>query len=121
MRTMFRSSSMRLNSADPSCLKEIAELTKRQKEIRKEKNKITAKMSRDRKLAYIHNLESMLHDAKARIEVLETELTATSHDPTALKLTDSSQSTGFNLVKDEDDEGNCSALDDLPPFDSDHE
>ena len=63
----------------------------------------------------------MLHDAKARIEVLETELTATSHDPTALKLTDSSQSTGFNLVKDEDDEGNCSALDDLPPFDSDHE
>ena len=57
-----------------SCSEEIAELTKRQKEIRKEKNRITAKIARDKKVAYIHSLEDMLQEANTRIETLEANL-----------------------------------------------
>ena len=78
MRTIFRQSSKKLSSVEASCSEEIAELTKRQKEIRKEKNRITAKISRDRKVAYIQTLETLLQDAKIRIEVLEEELLAAS-------------------------------------------
>jgi hypothetical protein len=98
-------------------LEEIAELTKRQKEIRKEKNRITAKLSRDRKNAYIHSLETMLNNANSKIETLEKELCISCNQ--AMEIT-----TPPNVeVKSEDDNNECLALDDLPPnlFDSDSE
>ena len=79
MRMIFRQSSKKLSTVEADCSAEIAELTKRQKEIRKEKNRITAKISRDRKVAYIQSLELLLQDAKLRIEVLEEELVSASH------------------------------------------
>jgi hypothetical protein len=97
----------------------MAELTQRQKEIRKEKNRITAKMSRDRKVAYIHNLESMLQAARTRIEFLEAELSIAPSDPAAQTPPPPPESS--SLIKD--DESTCSALDDLPmsTFDSDQD
>ena len=117
MKMTFKSSLTKLNSVNPSCLEEIAELTKRQKEIRKEKNRITAKLSRDRKNAYIHSLETMLNNANSKIETLEKELCISCNQ--AMEIT-----TPPNVeVKSEDDNNECLALDDLPPnlFDSDSE
>lgn len=73
-RTTSKASSPTLSSAGTSCSEEIAELTKRQKEIRKAKNRITAKIARDKKVAYIHSLEDLLQTANTRIETLEANL-----------------------------------------------
>ena len=116
-KTMFKSSLTKLNSVNPSCLEEIAELTKRQKEIRKEKNRITAKLSRDRKNAYIHSLETMLQTANTKIEALENELSSACTQVMEI----STQPKIEIKIQDDDDE--CLALDDLPPdlFSSDSE
>ena len=117
-RTTFKSSLTKLNSADPSCLEEIAELTKRQKEIRKEKNRITAKLSRDRKNAYIHSLEMMISNANLKIEALEKELCISCNQ--AMEI---STPPDIAVKPENDDNNECLALDDLPPnlFDSDSE
>ena len=44
------------------------------KEMRKEKNRLAAKQSRDNKTAYIHDLEDKLHMAQDRCNILEQEL-----------------------------------------------
>ena len=117
MKMTFKSSLTKLNSVNPSCLEEIAELTKRQKEIRKEKNRITAKLSRDRKNAYIHSLETMLQTANTKIEALENELSSACTQVMEI----STQPKIEIKIQDDDDE--CLALDDLPPdlFSSDSE
>lgn len=99
-------------------MEEIAELTKRQKEIRKEKNRITAKLSRDRKNAYIHSLEVMLTNANMKIETLEKELCISCNQ--AMEI---STPPDVAVKPENDDDNECLALDDLPPnlFDSDSE
>jgi hypothetical protein len=115
---------MKLSSVNPSCLEEIAALTKRQKEIRKEKNRITAKLSRDRKNTYIHALESMLQDANDKVVCLERELAVTACQGGRIYTQTSTQSTDTagTSLKGEEEESRCSALDDLlMSFDSDSE
>lgn len=48
------------------------------KEMRKEKNRLAAKQSRDNKMAYIHELEDHLHMARDKCNILERELCASS-------------------------------------------
>ena len=133
---------MKSTSVNPSCLEEIAELTKQQKEIRREKNRITAKISRDKKNSYIHNLETMLLDANSKIETLEKELsiaftqlhsaprqdTASMDVTPQVKIEDTAASSSSMdvtpqvKIEQEDDDDDCSALDGLPlSFDSDDE
>ena len=116
-KTTFKSSLTKSNSVNPSCLEEIAELTKRQKEIRKEKNRITAKLSRDRKNTYIHNLEAMLQTANAKIESLEKELCSACDQVMEISTQPKVE------IKIQDDNDECLALDDLPAdlFSSDSE
>lgn len=116
-KTTFKTSLTKLSSVNPSCFPETSNHTLYQKEIRREKNRLTAKLSRDRKNAYIHDLEKMLQDAKSRIDSLERELVCVcapvSEPPSPI----------IDIKVKEEEEEECLALDDLPDmmFSSDDE
>ena len=54
-------------------------------ETRKERNRLSAKQSRDTRTAYIRELEGHLHQAQERTVFLEQELEATSNKLAALQ------------------------------------